>query len=164
MSVMKGISFRTQFERVGRVHANGGNPIKTLYAAKVDQNGSVTLIEAGKENLYDYIQSHKDSCDINVIMKRFARGDVTALQQRQSFFGDFLNAPSSYAEALNSMIVAENYFESLPLDERSKYDHNFHKFLLSLDNVSPSVPVPSGAGASVLNPEGPQLTPDTPTS
>lgn len=146
---MKCVSFRTQFDEVGRVHANPGNPVKTIYTAQVDENGSVTLIEAGKENLYDYIQSHKDSCDINIIMKRFARGDVSALQQRQSFFGDFLNAPGSYAEALNSMIVAENYFESLPLEERAKYDHNFHKFLLSLDNnVAPSLvptvdPVPS---------------------
>lgn len=158
------VKFRTQFDPRTRVHANPGNPVKTLYTAKVDPNGSITLIEAGKENLYDYIQSHKDSCDINVIMRRFAAGDVTALQKRQSFFGDFLNAPASYAEALNSMIVAENYFEALPLEERAKYDHNFHKFLLSLDSSAPpSAPAPSGDVAPVINPEGPQLTPDTPS-
>lgn len=165
---MDAVKFRTQFDSRTRVHANPGNPVKTLYTAKVDPNGSVTLIEAGKENLYDYIQSHKDSCDINVIMRRFAAGDVTALQKRQSFFGDFLNAPASYAEALNSMILAENYFESMPLEERAKYDHNFHKFLLSLDSQVPSsapasAPAPSGAVAPVINPEGP-LSPDTPNS
>lgn len=124
---------RTQFQEHTRVHANPGSREKILYSPQFNDDGTMELIEAGKENLYEYIQSHKESVDINVILKRFARGDVTALQRRQAMFGDFSDAPSSYAEALNSMIVAEQYFNSLPLETRAKFDHNFHRFLVSLD-------------------------------
>lgn len=127
------VKARTQFDAHARVHANPGNPEKILFTPKFDSNGAMELIEAGKEDLYASIQSHKDSCDINLILKRFARGDVSALQKRQGMFGDFTDAPSSYAEALNSMIIAEQYFNSLPLETRAQFDHNFHRFLLSLD-------------------------------
>lgn len=127
------VEARTQFDAHPRVYVNPGNPEKILYSPKFDSNGSMELIEAGKEDLYASIQSHKDSCDINLILKRYACGDVSALQKRQGMFGDFTDAPSSYAEALNSMIIAEQYFNSLPLETRAQFDHNFHRFLLSLD-------------------------------
>lgn len=127
------VKIKTQFQEHARVHANPGSREKVLYSPQFNEDGTMQLIEAGKENLYEYIQSHKESVDINVILKRFARGDVTALQRRQAMFGDFTDAPSTYAEALNSMIVAEQYFNSLPLETRAKFDHNFHRFLVSLD-------------------------------
>ncbi len=178
------MKIKTQFMEHARVHANPGNPEKILYTPKFAKDGTMELIEAGKENLYEYIQSHKDSVDINVILKRYAKGDVTALQRRQAMFGDFSDAPSTYAEALNSMILAEQYFNSLPLETRAQFDHNFHRFLVSLDSpdfaekmagtdiVPPSVVSASKTVAtpSVVAPtisketEGPQLTPDTPAS
>lgn len=178
------MKIKTQFMEHARVHANPGNPEKILYTPKFAKDGTMELIEAGKENLYDYIQSHKESVDINVILKRYAKGDVTALQRRQAMFGDFSDAPSTYAEALNSMILAEQYFNSLPLETRAKFDHNFHRFLVSLDSpdfaekmagtdiVPPSVVTASKAVTtpSVVAPtvfketEGPQLTPDTPVT
>ncbi len=178
------MKIKTQFMEHARVHANPGNPEKILYTPKFANDGTMELIEAGKENLYEYIQSHKESVDINVILKRYAKGDVTALQRRQAMFGDFSDAPSTYAEALNSMILAEQYFNSLPLETRAKFDHNFHRFLVSLDSpdfvekmagtdiVPPSVVSASKAVTtpSVVAPtlsketEGPQLTPDTPAT
>lgn len=172
------LKVRTQFDERARVHANPGNPEKILYSPKFDSNGSMELIEAGKEDLYASIQSHKDSCDINIILKRYACGDVSALQKRQGMFGDFTDAPSSYAEALNSMIIAEQYFNSLPLETRAQFDHNFHRFLLSLDKpdfeskFSAGVKKPSVVAGKVskdtgetASPSGPVNTaPDTPTA
>lgn len=178
------MEIKTQFMERARVYANPGVTEKVLYTPKFKEDGSMELIEAGKENLYEYIQSHKESVDINVILKRFARGDVTALQRRQAMFGDFSDAPSTYAEALNSMILAENYFNSLPLETRAKFDHNFHRFLVSLDSpdfaekmshadivppavmtaakVTPTVPVVAPTISKET--EGPQLSPDTPAT
>lgn len=168
----------TQFDDHARVHANPGQRDKILYTPKFDSNGVMELVEAGKEDLYASIQSHKDSCDINLILKRYARGDVSALQKRQGMFGDFTDAPSSYAEALNSMIVAEQYFNSLPLETRAQFDHNFHRFLLSLDQpdfeskfsagvVKPSV-VAGKVDANIGEPAQPAApivtAPDTPTA
>ncbi len=176
------MDFRTQFDVRSRVHANPGVTEKVLYTPKFNEDGTMELVEAGRENLYEYIQSHKDSVDINVILKRFAKGDVSALNKRQAMFGDFSDAPSSYAEALNSMIVAENYFNSLPLETRAQFDHNFHRFLVSLDspdfaekmsgvaNMPVNVNFNKSVEPSVVAPtlsqetEGPQLTPDTPVT
>ncbi len=178
------MKIKNQFMEHARVYANPGNPEKILYAPKFAKDGTMELIEAGKENLYEFIQSHKDSVDINIILKRYAKGDVTALQRRQAIFGDFSDAPSTYAEALNSMILAEEYFNSLPLETRAKFDHNFHRFLVSLDSpdfvekmvgtdiIPPSVVTASKTVTtpSVVAPtfsketEGPQLTPDTPAT
>lgn len=172
------LNVRTQFDDHTRVHANPGQRDKILYTPKFDSNGVMELVEAGKEDLYASIQSHKDSCDINLILKRYARGDVSALQKRQGMFGDFTDAPSSYAEALNSMIVAEQYFNSLPLETRAQFDHNFHRFLLSLDQpdfeskfsagvVKPSV-VAGKVDVNIGEPVSPAApivtTPDTPTA
>ena len=47
------VEARTQFDAHARIHANPGNPEKILYSPKFDSNGSMELIEAGKEDLYD---------------------------------------------------------------------------------------------------------------
>lgn len=165
---------RTQFMPHARVHANPGTREKILYTPRFNDDGGFELIEAGKENLYEYIQSHKDSVDINLILKRFARGDVSALQRRQAMFGDFSEAPSSLAEAMNSMIIAENYFNALPLETRAKFDHNFHKFLSSIDSpdfvskfssddVQPaSVARKAAANTGEAKPAPVETPPDTP--
>lgn len=170
------VKIKTQFHEHARVYANPGNPEKILYSPQFKEDGSMELIEAGKENLYDYIQSHKDSVDINIILKRFARGDVTALQRRQAVFGDFSDAPATYAEALNSMIVAEQYFNALPLETRARFDHNFHKFLVSLDRpdfqqmLSPddiqpvSVAVKNAANTGEAQPAPVVTAPETPST
>ena len=46
------------------------------------------LKESGKENLYEFIQSFKDSVDLHKIMDRFNAGDTAALQKVQGMFGD----------------------------------------------------------------------------
>lgn len=125
---------RTQFDPHERVFSNLGTREKILYSPQFDKEGRMELIESGRENLYEYIQSHKESVDIHVILERFARGDISALSRVQGTYGDFTKMPQTYAEFLNARIVAENYFNSLPLETRAKFDHSFDQFLVSLDN------------------------------
>lgn len=172
------MEIRTQFDAHARVNADPGNPVKVLYAPQFDKAGNLELVEAGQEDFYGYIQSHKDSVDINNILSRFARGDVSVLQRRQAMFGDFSDAPESYADALNSMIFAEQYFDNLPLDVRAKFDHNFHKFLLSLDapetvkmltgnaDVVPPSSVASKSAMDMAEPQADAIktTPDAPST
>lgn len=110
--------FRDLYDHRDRVIENPGTPIRVLYTSKVADDGNIELIPSGTENLYDFIQSHRDSVDIHVILQRFANGDTTALSRAQGNYGDFTNLPSTYAELLNTMIAGENYFNSLPLEIR----------------------------------------------
>lgn len=124
---------KTQFDPHERKYSNVGDRYKVLYTPHFDDNGVMELVENGREDLYAYIQSHKDSCDIHVILDRFARGDMSVLSKRQGVYGDFTEMPSTYAEALNAMISAENYFNGLPVEIRARFGHSFQKFLVSMD-------------------------------
>ncbi len=124
----------TQFHRRDDLPAsNPGTPVHTLLKPKFDKSGNYELVEAGEVNVYDEIQSHAESCDINVLMKRYANGDASALSKVQGTYFDATGMPKTYAEMLNTLISAENQFNALPLEERAKFDHSFEKWLTALD-------------------------------
>ena len=115
------MKFNTQYERIFdsgkklRFTSNVGDREKDIYTPKYDENGVMYLEKTGKENLYDFIQSHKDSVDIHVLLQKYAEGDISVMSRVQGVYGDFTEMPKTYADALNSMISAENYFNSLPV-------------------------------------------------
>lgn len=125
--------FRTQYDPSERVYAEPGSPVKTLYSPVFDKSGVWHLEESGKHDLYAEIQSHADSVDIHVILQRFQSGDVSVLQRVQGTYGDFTSMPKTFAEALNTMIAAEQYFMSLPVETRAQFGHNFNQFIASMD-------------------------------
>ncbi len=129
------MKFRTQFDERDRVCQNVGSRMRQLYTSSITEDGEIELIPSGVEDLYQMIQSHKDSCDVHVLMARYANGDVTALAQRQGSYGDFTQLPTTYAGLLNAVIAGENYFNSLPLETRAKFDHSFERFMVSMDNM-----------------------------
>lgn len=124
--------FHTQYERHDRKFSNVGSRVRPIYSPVYDKAGVLDLEETGCENLYESIQSHRDSVDIHKILDRFQNGDVTALNAVQGKFGDFTSLPKTYAEALNSVISAENTFNSLPVETRAKFNHSFSQFLASV--------------------------------
>lgn len=125
--------FCTQFDEHPRYQCCTGSRIKKLYAPRFDENGVMDLVEKGEENLYEYIQSHKDSVDINTLLRRYAQGDPDALSRVQAAYGDFTGLPSTYADLLNAVNDGKQYFESLPVDVRAQFNHSFSEFMASMD-------------------------------
>ncbi len=125
--------FPTMFDKSSRVHCNSGSSLKKIYKPVVRDDGVVDLVESGVEDLYESIQSWKDSVDINVILARYANGDVDALSKVQGAYGDFTQFPTTYAEMLNRVIQGKHMFESLPLEIREKYNHDFSQFIAAMD-------------------------------
>ena len=123
------MEFETRYRPHQSVNSNPGDPVKVLYSPVFDRKGVMSLEESGRENLYDFIQSHRDSVDIHKILERFASGDVSALQQRSGVFGDFTEMPKTYADLLNTVIAGERTFDSLPRDVREKFGNSFHQWL-----------------------------------
>lgn len=121
--------FDTQYTPHNRIAANSGSPVKVLYGGKYDANGRVVLEKKGEENLYDYIQSFRNSVDLNVILARFSNGDVEALNKAQGFYADVTDFPKNMADALNRINQAEEMFKALPLETRQKFDCSFEQFL-----------------------------------
>lgn len=123
------MKFKTQFDGYGRVFTNPGDPIKITYAGRYDEKGRVVLEEKGRENLYDEIQSHADSVNINLILKRFVDGETDVLSKVQGFYGDITQMPTNLAESLNHIRACEETFDALPVEVRGKFNHNFTEFL-----------------------------------
>lgn len=123
------MTWKTQYDSHPRVEANAGSPVRTVYGGRYDANGRVVLEEKGTEDLYAYIQSFKDSVDINVILARFSNGDTEALSRAQGFYADVTDFPTNMADALNRINECEEMFKSLPLEVRQKFDCSFEQFL-----------------------------------
>lgn len=117
-----------------RFYCSSGDPVKVEYYKTIDDDGHEFLKECGKINLYEEIQSHKDSVDINSILERYAAGDPNALQKRQGMFGDFSDAPTSLVEVIQYVNAAERVFMDLPVAVREQFDNSLGVWLAQYGN------------------------------
>ncbi|AJK28275.1 putative minor capsid protein [Eel River basin pequenovirus] len=73
-------------------------------------------------------QSAKDECDVNVIIAKFHRtGLLDHVSNHQGSYGDF--AAIDYQEALNTVIAADEMFQSLPSAIRARFANDPKAFL-----------------------------------
>lgn len=108
--------------------ANPGERFVKTYQPNMGADGVLDLIEAEPFDLYESIQSHADSVDINLIISRFINGDVSVLNRREPMYFDATEMPKTYAEMYQKVIDAHNYFEQLPLEVREKFGHSPETF------------------------------------
>lgn len=110
------------------IRSNSGSPFKIDKLLQL-VDGRYELVEVGKSNLYDEIQSHKDSCDIYKLLERYQNGDVSALSKVAGQYLDITDAPKTLAEAYTFVSNAERFFSKLPLKLREQYDFDPSKFV-----------------------------------
>lgn len=110
-----------------------GSRYKTEYSAKYDKDGVLVLEEVGKKDMYEFIQSFAESCDINMIMSRYAQGDTDVLQRVQGFYFDVSSVPDNMSELLNKLNHAESEFNKLPADFKELYGNDFARFICTFD-------------------------------
>lgn len=115
-----------------RFHSNSGERVKTSYKLLTDKRGVKDLTKSGKINLYEEIQSHKDSADIHVVLQRFANGDESVLTHKKAMYGDFTLIPQDIHTLNDRLFEAEFIFNSLPATERAKFNHSASQFFASL--------------------------------
>lgn len=80
----------------------------------LDENGE--LVETGKHSLYDEIQTHKDECTLETLLARALNGDINALNQKQGFYGDITNAPSSMIDVSRHLDDINKLKDEVPAD------------------------------------------------
>lgn len=129
------MDFRTMYDAQETIYAEPGNPDVPVYSPSVDNDGHIILEEIGVKNLPEYIDSFRESCDINNLVARFNAGDVSALSRVQGAYFDATQLPHTYAEMLNTVINAEKTFNSLPLETREKFDNSYVKWLSMMDDA-----------------------------
>lgn len=125
--------FKTQYDPHDPVYQPPGDPIKLVYSPRYNEDGVLDLVVTGKEDLYDYIQSHKESTDIHVLLERFVNGEDDVLSRLQGFYADVSDMPKTYAEVLNAVIVGEETFARLPVEVKQRFDNSFAVWMASMD-------------------------------
>lgn len=148
--------------------ANPGERFVKTYQSNMGSDGILDLIEAEPFDLYESIQSHADSVDINLIISRFINGDVSVLNRREPMYFDATEMPKTYAEMYQKVIDAHNYFEQLPLEVREKFGHSPETFFaligtdewtdkmkdfLDLDVDVPRETIIDPAGGEIIEPK-----------
>lgn len=108
-----------------------GKRVHTEYQPVYDTRGQWHLEPAGQSNHYLEIQSHAESCDINIIMARYANGETDVLSKMQGVYGDFTQVPTNYADIMNAQIKAKALFMSLAPEVREKYGNSVEQFMAS---------------------------------
>lgn len=77
-------------------------------------------------------QSEKDSCDINVILKKYKKTGLLPEQLHPSKgspkYGDFINT-LDYQETMNQVVAAREAFDDLPAHIRKRFSNDPHEFL-----------------------------------
>lgn len=122
------MKFDNWLVRREKVYSNPGSRIVDVKMLANSEDCVPYLKVVGKHNLYQEIQSHKDSVDIHVIIERYKNGDIAALDRMHGQFIDVTDFPSNYAEMLQSIIDARSFFDSLDYEKKSKFG-SFDDFL-----------------------------------
>lgn len=119
-------TFRTQLSVIGEKHyySPAGEHTELRHTAHMDSNGR-RFLKADKEvAIYDLIQSNREACEIENIIRRATEGDYNALNAVNGVYTDITNCPSSIAEAQEYIIRAKNEFENLPKEIKAKFEFN----------------------------------------
>lgn len=121
--------FRNQYDNRGDCDCTcHGRAEKPTYTANEDG----LPVESGTVNIYDEIQSHRQSVELSTLLQRYAQGDVTALNKIQGVYADVVDMPSTYSELFERVRDAENSFNALPDDVRALFDNSPVSFWQSI--------------------------------
>lgn len=133
------VTFRTQFdEKREHFYCPEGEMVEMRHRASIDKDGRRRLIRDRAVDVYTLIQSHKEECEIENIIRRAVEGDYNALNAVNGTFADITNCPSSIAEAQQYIINAKNDFEKLPKDIKAKFEYNAEMYIAEMANDTAS--------------------------
>lgn len=117
-----------------RFYANTGSKTKPIHTLKIDPDGTRFLVEIGIEETYEKIQSYKDGCSIENIIKRAMSGDLAVLNANPGVYADFTLIPNNLISAYKAVESASAFYRSIPSDVRSKFG-SFENFLSNFENT-----------------------------
>ena len=117
-----------------RFYAPAGRKTEMRHRASITKEGVRELIKDKEVAIYDLIQSHREECEIENIIRRAVEGDYNALNAVNGVFEDITNCPASIAEAQQYIIDAKAEFEKLPKDIKAKFEFNAEMYIAELGN------------------------------
>lgn len=106
-----------------------GQRVELRHRAVLKKDGTRILVKDREKRTWDIIQSHKEECLIENIIKRALEGETEILNQMQGQYIDTTMLPSTLAEAQQKIIDLKYEFSQLPKDIRKEFDYNEEKYI-----------------------------------
>lgn len=122
-------------KKAERVHCSSGDRIVKKHTLAFDDQGNKKLVEAPSFDQYAYIQSFARECDIDMMVKRYDNGDLTALNQMPGVYGSASALSSNFADYFAANKAMEVFFEK---DEEGRkiYGDDFKRYLKDISSGS----------------------------
>lgn len=107
-----------------RYVAPPGGKIELRHRPVMHEDGRRELVRDKKVPIFDQIQSYKEECEIENIIRRAVEGDYNALNQAKGNYMDITECPQSLAQAQQMIIELKQKFDELPKEIKAKFDYN----------------------------------------
>lgn len=103
--------------------APAGEKIIPVYDQSIsDETGEPILVQVGEHNIFDYIQSHAEECDIYKMIDRYNNGNPNALYNSYyAEYGDTTEGLTSLREVEDAFITQTLIYDRLPPEVKKEY-------------------------------------------
>lgn len=101
-----------------------GNRMEPHFVERYTETGHPYLVQDGETDTYAIIQSHKEECDINLMLQRYAAGDTSVMRNDAKYI-DTSELPTTVHEFFNLMNAQREKFDALPVAIKQKFDNSF---------------------------------------
>jgi len=100
-------------------------------------------------------QSHKQSCDVNCIIKRLAQTGIPDPGFSEQNYGEF--DPVDFQDAMNTIAKGQSSYEQLPAAIKQKFGspHQYMEFVTNPDNAKKMVELGIAVKRENENPQAP---------
>lgn len=110
--------------------ARAGSPFRDTYIAVYDNGHNRQFKREKQIDQYARIQSFKDQCLIENIIKRCLAGDETVLSVSPGFYGDISAFPSDPRSFHELLLKARSIYEAFPEEQKiEEFGGSFDAFL-----------------------------------
>lgn len=107
---------------------SSGDEYHIVYSSVINEDGTIDLVPSARDSIQDYINSFVPQTDMSYILAQLKNGNTSVISRAPMMYGDFTDAPKSYAQALQMVIDGRATFDALPLSVRNKFDNSFEKW------------------------------------
>lgn len=126
--------YQTEYDRI-RPKTEAGDELLPVYQERTDQKGKTYLKKIGDTNVYEKIQASLEETQTYNIIERYKQtGDITLLNQRKTIYGDFTDIPNSPADLQNTLVKAQQAFDSLDRKVREAFENDAGMFTQAILN------------------------------
>ena len=102
------MKYDNSLEKCNDFFTPSGDQYETVYSSKVLSDGTIELVESGKRDLRQEINSWKDHTDMAYILRAMSAG--TFQPREGAMYGDFTGAPDNMVHAMQILIDAAEVF------------------------------------------------------